>query len=79
MSSAKPPAERSRLKNVTLFNEEDELSPTPQTMPLTKIKLPKKQPRRYFDPQKISGLSRIYQATRCFRAFASAARWLFRV
>ena len=56
MSSAKPPAERSRLKNVTLFSEEDELSPNPQTIPLTKIKLPRQQPRRYFDPQKLAGL-----------------------
>lgn len=56
MSPAKPPAERSRLKNVALFTEEDEVSSNPQTIPLTKIKFPNQQPRRYFDPQKLAGL-----------------------
>lgn len=56
MSSAKPPAERSRLKNITLFTEADEISSNPQTVPITKIKLPNQQPRRYFDPQKLAGL-----------------------
>lgn len=56
MSPAKPPAERSRLKNVALFTEEDELATNPQTIPLTKIKFPNQQPRRYFDPQKLAGL-----------------------
>ncbi|MDX2212768.1 MAG: ParB/RepB/Spo0J family partition protein [Oculatellaceae cyanobacterium bins.114] len=56
MSPAKPPAERSRLKNVALFTGEDEVSSNPQTVPLTKIKFPNQQPRRYFDPQKLAGL-----------------------
>jgi ParB family transcriptional regulator, chromosome partitioning protein len=32
------------------FNQEQ--SPSPQTVPLAKIQLPPKQPRRYFDPEK---------------------------
>lgn len=56
MSSAKPPAERSRLKNVTLFTEEDEVFSNPQTVSISKIKFPNQQPRRYFDPQKLAGL-----------------------
>ena len=56
MSPAKPPAERSRLKNVALFTEEDEISSNPQAVPITKIKFPNQQPRRYFDPQKLAGL-----------------------
>ncbi len=56
MSQAKPPTERSRLKNVTLFTEEDEVSSNPQTVPLSKITFPNQQPRRYFDPQKLAGL-----------------------
>lgn len=56
MSMKKPPASRTRLKNVTLFNEEDEITPNPQSISLDKIKLPKQQPRRYFDPDKLTGL-----------------------
>jgi len=56
MSIKKPPASRTRLKNVTLFNEEDEITPSPQSISLDKIKLPKQQPRRYFDPDKLAGL-----------------------
>ncbi len=56
MSMKKPPASRTRLKNVTLFNEEDEIAPNPQSTSLDKIKLPKQQPRRYFDPDKLAGL-----------------------
>ena len=56
MSIKKPPASRTRLKNVTLFNEEDELTSSPQSISLEQIKLPKQQPRRYFDPEKLAGL-----------------------
>ena len=56
MSSVKPPTERSRLKNIALFTEEDEVSSNPQTVSITKIKFPNQQPRRYFDPQKLAGL-----------------------
>ncbi|MBW4474461.1 MAG: ParB/RepB/Spo0J family partition protein [Stenomitos rutilans HA7619-LM2] len=56
MSLKKPPASRTRLKNVTLFNEEDEITPSPQSTSLDKIKLPEQQPRRYFDPEKLAGL-----------------------
>lgn len=56
MSPAKPPTNRSRLKNVTLFTEEDEAPSNPQAIAMAKIKLPNQQPRRYFDPQKLEGL-----------------------
>jgi ParB family transcriptional regulator, chromosome partitioning protein len=56
MSTKKPPVSRSRLKNVTLFNEADDLSPSAQSIALAQIKLPQQQPRRYFDPQKLAGL-----------------------
>lgn len=56
MSPVKPPANRSRLKNVTLFSEEDEVQPNPHSVAIDKIKLPNHQPRRYFDPQKLTGL-----------------------
>lgn len=56
MSPAKPPENRSRLKNVTLFTEEDDLGPKPNDIPLEKIILSNQQPRRYFDPQKLAGL-----------------------
>jgi ParB family chromosome partitioning protein len=52
----KPPASRTQLKNVTLFNEEDEITSSPQSIALDQIKLPKQQPRRYFDPEKLAGL-----------------------
>lgn len=56
MSMKKPPASRTQLKNVTLFNEEDEITSSPQSIALDQIKLPKQQPRRYFDPEKLAGL-----------------------
>jgi len=56
MSIKKPPVNRSRLKNITLFSEEDNLAPSSQTIALAQIVLPKQQPRRYFDPQKLAGL-----------------------
>lgn len=56
MSSQKPPANRSRLKNVALFMEEDDSTSKTNEIPIEKILLPDQQPRRYFDPQKLSGL-----------------------
>ncbi len=50
-----PPAERSKLKNVALFAEEEESS-VPHTIPLDQITLPTTQPRRYFDPQAMQSL-----------------------
>ena len=50
-----PPADRSKLKNVALFSEEEE--PTvPSTVALDQIILPATQPRRYFDPQAMQSL-----------------------
>jgi ParB family transcriptional regulator, chromosome partitioning protein len=57
MSPVKPPANRSRLKNITLFNKEDEVGPIPHSVTIEKINLPEYQPRRYFDPQKLAGLA----------------------
>ena len=56
MSIKKPPASRTQLKNVTLFSEKDEITLSPHSVPLDAIKLPKQQPRRYFDPEKLAGL-----------------------
>lgn len=56
MSSQKPPANRSRLKNVALFMKEDDSTSKTNEIPIEKILLPDQQPRRYFDPQKLSGL-----------------------
>ena len=50
-----PPTERSKLKNVALFAEEEESS-IPHTLPLDQITLPPTQPRRYFDPQAMQSL-----------------------
>jgi ParB family chromosome partitioning protein len=50
-----PPAERSKLKNVALFADEEESS-VPHTLPLDQITLPPTQPRRYFDPQAMQSL-----------------------
>jgi ParB family transcriptional regulator, chromosome partitioning protein len=51
-----PPASRSKLKNVGLFKESDELEPASNLVSLDKITLPATQPRRYFDPQAMSSL-----------------------
>ncbi|XGV94284.1 MAG: ParB/RepB/Spo0J family partition protein (plasmid) [Leptolyngbya sp. BL-A-14] len=56
MSPAKKPAPR-QLKNVSLFHEEDEPTSSSQAVNLSQIKLPKQQPRKYFDPQKITQLA----------------------
>jgi ParB family transcriptional regulator, chromosome partitioning protein len=47
---------RRQLKNVALFGAEDELSKESNQVSIGKIKLPKQQPRRYFDPQKQESL-----------------------
>lgn len=51
---SRPPAERSKLKNVALFAEEEAAAPA--TVPLDKITLPSTQPRRYFDPKAMQSL-----------------------
>jgi len=56
MTLKKPPANRSKLKNVALFSEEDDTVSSSQSILLSKITLPEQQPRRYFDPQKLAGL-----------------------
>jgi len=53
--TSRPPAERSRLKNVALFAEVEESS-VPSTVTLEKITRPQTQPRRYFDPQAMQSL-----------------------
>jgi ParB family chromosome partitioning protein len=50
-----PPTDRSKLKNVALFNDDDENS-IPTKVSLDKIILPATQPRRYFDPQAMQSL-----------------------
>jgi len=50
-----PPAERSKLKNVALFAEQEESS-VPHTIPIDQVTLPTTQPRRYFDPQAMQSL-----------------------
>ncbi|MBW4635477.1 MAG: ParB/RepB/Spo0J family partition protein [Iphinoe sp. HA4291-MV1] len=52
--SQQPPADRSKLKNVALFKEDEQTAP--DTVPLDKIVLPSTQPRRYFDPQAMQSL-----------------------
>jgi ParB family chromosome partitioning protein len=52
--ASRPPASRSKLKNVALFTEDADSAPT--TVPLDKIILPSTQPRRYFDPKTMQSL-----------------------
>lgn len=52
---SRPPAERSRLKNVALFSEVEDSS-IANTLPLEKITLQKTQPRRYFDKAAMQSL-----------------------
>jgi ParB family transcriptional regulator, chromosome partitioning protein len=47
---------RRQLKNVALFGAEDEVAPNSNLLPLNQIELPKRQPRRYFDPEKQASL-----------------------
>lgn len=49
---SRPPASRSKLKNVALFTEDADAA----TVPLDKIILPSTQPRRYFDPKAMQSL-----------------------
>lgn len=53
-----PNPERLKLRNVVLFDENDSAqnSTTPNTISLSKIVLPNQQPRRYFDPEKMTTL-----------------------
>ncbi len=53
-----PNPARLKLKNVVLFDENDSVSnpTTPNTIAISKIVLPDQQPRRYFDPEKMSAL-----------------------
>ncbi|UKP01502.1 ParB/RepB/Spo0J family partition protein [Nostoc sp. UHCC 0870] len=53
--ASQPPADRSKLKNVALFNEDDE-NLVPTKVSLDKIILPATQPRRYFDPKAMQSL-----------------------
>lgn len=55
---SQPPPERTRLKNVALFKEEQVANTPPVTILLSEIVLPKKQPRHYFDPKKLERLTR---------------------
>lgn len=53
--ASQPPADRSKLKNVALFKEDDE-NLVPTKVSLDKIILPSTQPRRYFDPKAMQSL-----------------------
>ena len=56
-----PPPERTKLKNVALFKDEDKEkveSASSQTLPLERIIISAKQPRCYFDPDKLEQLTR---------------------
>jgi ParB family transcriptional regulator, chromosome partitioning protein len=53
-------SERTKLRNVALFKDEDEptvQSTSPQTLPLDRIVTSASQPRRYFDPDKLEQLT----------------------
>jgi ParB family chromosome partitioning protein len=56
MNRPTPPEHRNKLRNVTLFTEEDESSSSKNRVPVTVIHLPNQQPRRYFDKDKMAGL-----------------------
>lgn len=53
-----PNPARLKLKNVVLFDENDSISnpTTPNAISISKIVLPRQQPRRYFDPEKMAAL-----------------------
>lgn len=53
--TTRPPSDRSKLKNVALFSQ-DELEPVSHLVSLDKLTLPATQPRRYFDPQALASL-----------------------
>ena len=54
----RPNPERLKLRNVVLFNENDSVQnpTTPNTISISKIVLPNQQPRRYFNPEKMTTL-----------------------
>lgn len=56
MNRPKPPEHRNKLRNVTLFTDQDELTPGKSTVSIAAIHLPDQQPRRYFDKDKMTGL-----------------------
>lgn len=49
-------SERMQLKNVALFNSEDDETATPTVLPIDSIVLPLSQPRRYFSPSSMDSL-----------------------
>jgi ParB family chromosome partitioning protein len=56
--SNQPASERTKLRNVALFKDEDEPTHTsPQTLSLDRIVTNNAQPRRYFDPDKLEQLT----------------------
>ena len=58
--STHPTSERTKLRNVALFKDEDEptvRSTSPQTLQLDRIVTSATQPRRYFDPEKLEQLT----------------------
>jgi ParB family chromosome partitioning protein len=54
-----PTNERTKLRNVALFKDEDEptVQASPQTLPIDRIVTSSSQPRRYFDPEKLEQLT----------------------
>ncbi len=55
-----PPSERTKLKNVALFTDQDQVevqSVAAPTLPLKKIIISQQQPRCYFDPDKLEQLT----------------------
>ncbi len=55
-----PPSERTKLKNVALFTDRDQVevkSTAAPTLPLEKIIISQQQPRCYFDPNKLEQLT----------------------
>jgi ParB family transcriptional regulator, chromosome partitioning protein len=57
--SNSPTNERTKLRNVALFKDEDELTVqiSSQTLPLDRLVTSASQPRRYFDPEKLEQLT----------------------
>ncbi|GAA6614283.1 ParB/RepB/Spo0J family partition protein [Scytonema sp. NUACC26] len=53
-TTQKPPADRSKLKNVALFKESEQAAT--DKLPIDKIVLPPTQPRRYFDSKAMQSL-----------------------
>lgn len=55
-----PPSSRTKLKNVALFTDQDQVevkSAVTPTLPLEKIIISQQQPRCYFDPDKLEQLT----------------------